>query len=690
MKRLEETGVLERVAHADRAAPIVPVPKPDGSVRICGYYKVTVNPVLRADQYPLPSPEDLFATLAGGKVLTKLDLTQTYQQVILDTESRRYVTINTPKGLYQYTRLPFGVASAPALFQQLMEKILQGIPRVVVYIDNILITGSSEQEHMNILGKVLGVLEKYNLRLKKEKCVFNVPSVDYLGYRISALGLQPLPKKIIAIQEAPAPSNGQELRAFLGLVNYYGRFISQFSTITHPLNQLLKNGTRWVWSKACNKAFLLLKEKLASAEVLAHYDVNLPMKLDCDASAYGIGAVLSHTYSDGSERPIAYASRTLSPSEGNYAQLEKEGLALVYGVKKFHKCLYGRSFTLVTDHKPLMAILGSKKNLPTLAAARLQRWALFLLGYRYQLEFRPSGKHCNADGLSHLPRCAQGEEEREVDFGTSACNALQIEALPFTAKDLEQATAKDAVLRYTREGWPSEVPDTLKPYFQRRQEVSVDRGCLFRGSRLIIPVDCQEQVLSELHLGHQGIVKMKGLARSHVWWPGMDKQIENLVWSCQACQSTRNQPPVVPLHPWPWSTSPWERIHVDFAGPFLGSMFLVLVDSHSKWMEVEPMETTMTERTVEVLRALFARYGLPKCLVSDNGSQFVSKEFAEFLAANGVQHIRSAPYHPATNGAAERFVQTSKQALRAGKNDRGSVRQKLAQFLMMYRNTPHA
>ena len=343
-------------------------------------------------------------------MFTKLDLTQAYQQVILDTESRKYVTINTQKGLYQYTRLPFGVASAPALFQQLMEKVLQGIPRVVVYIDDILITGSSEQEHMNILGKVLGVLEKYNLRLKKEKCVFNAPSVDYLGYRISALGLQPLPKKIIAIQEAPAPSNGQELRAFLGLVNYYGRFISQLSTITHPLHQLLKKGTRWVWSKACNKAFRLLKEKLASAEVLARYDVNLPIKLDCDASAYGIGAVLSHTYSDGSEHPIAYVSRTLSPSEGNYAQLEKEGLALVYGVKKFHKYLYGRPFTLVTDHKPLLAILGSKKNLPTLAAACLQRWALFLLGYRYQLEFRPSGKHCNADGLSRLPRCAQGEE----------------------------------------------------------------------------------------------------------------------------------------------------------------------------------------------------------------------------------------------------------------------------------------
>ena len=206
--------------------------------------------------------------------------------------------------------------------------------------------------------------------------------------------------------------------------------------------------------------------------------------------------------------------------------------------------------------------------------------------------------------------------------------------MPFTAKDLEQATAKDAVLswvlRYTREGWPSEVPDTLKPCFQMRQEVSVDCGCLFRGSRLVIPVDCQEQVLSELHVGHQGIVKMKGLARSHVWWPGMDKQIENLVRSCQACQSIHNQPPVVPLHPWPWSISPWERIHVDFAGPILGSMFLVLVDSHSKWIEVEPMESTTSERTVKVLRALFAHYGLPKCLVSDNCPQLSPKNLQNF------------------------------------------------------------
>ena len=379
LERLAQLGVIEQVKHSEWASPIVPVPKADGGIRICGDYKVTLNPVLKVDHYPMPVPEDLFATLAGGKTFTKLDLAQAYQQVLLDQESRRYVTVSTHQGLYRYNRLPFGVASAPAMFQQIMERMLQGIPGVVVYIDDILITGDSDQEHLTTLGVVLARLEEEGLRLKKQKCRFMVRSVDYLGYHIDKQGLSPIPDKVTAIMEAPAPSNVQELRAFLGLVNYYGRFLSQLSTISRPLHQLLCKGNPWKWGHNCEEAFTRLKSKLVSVEVLAHYDPQLPVKLDCDASAYGVGAVLSHHYPDGSERPIAYASRTLSAAEKNYAQIEKEGLSLIWGVKKFHKYLYGRKFTLVTDHKPLLAILGSKRSLPTLAAARLQRWALFLM-----------------------------------------------------------------------------------------------------------------------------------------------------------------------------------------------------------------------------------------------------------------------------------------------------------------------
>ena len=268
------------------------------------------------------------------------------------------------------------------MFQEIMEKILQGIPGVVVYIDDVLITGKDEVEHLRNLRQFFERIKQFGLRLKRAKCKFLEPSVDYLGYRIDKNGLHAVPEKIRAITEAPPPTNVQELRAFLGLVNYYGKFLPRLSTLLYPMNRLLCKGSQWAWSAACQRAFQQLKSKLASTEVLAHYDMHLPLKLDCDASAYAVGAVLSHTFPDGTERPIAYASHTLSTSERNYAQIEKEGLALVFGIKKFHKYIYGRKFTLVTDHKPLMSILGPKKGLPTLAAARIQSWAILLLGYQ--------------------------------------------------------------------------------------------------------------------------------------------------------------------------------------------------------------------------------------------------------------------------------------------------------------------
>ncbi len=693
LERLVRIGVLDKVKYSDWAAPIVPVPKRDGGIRLCGDYKVTVNPELKVDQYPVPTTEDLFATLAGGQAFSKLDLSQAYQQVPLEPESRKYVTINTHRGLYQFNRLPFGVASAPAIFQEIMEKILQGIPGVVVYFDDILVTGKNEAEHLKSLTQVLDQLKHYGLRLKRSKCKFLAPSVDYLGYRIDREGLHAMQDKITAIVNAPEPTNVHELRAFLGLVNYYGRFIKQLSTLIYPLNQLLGKRVPWVWSKACQEAFEKLKARLASPDVLAHYDMNLPLRLDCDASGYGLGAVLSHTFSDGTERPIAYASRTLSAAEKNYAQIEKEGLALIFGIKKFHKYIYGRQFTLVTDHKPLMAILGSKKSLPTLAAARLQRWAIILLGYQYTLEFRHSIQHANADGFSRLPR-GDPEGEDDMDAGTVAFNLHQIETLPVSGQQVRNATLKDPqlskVLRYTREGWPSEVLPELQPYHQRRFELGMEAGCLFWGTRIVVPLKLRPQVLAELHSSHPGIVRMKGQARGHVWWPGLSADIEQTVHNCDACQGNRRQPPTVPLHPWPWATTPWERVHIDYAGPLFGYMYLVVVDSHSKWLEVVPVKSSTTEKTLEVLRSLFARYGLPRQLVSDNGPQFTSVEFEECMRNNGIRHLRSAPYHPATNGEAERFVQTFKRSLHASKNDDGTVPQKLARFLLTYRATPHA
>ena len=717
LDRLESQGVLEKVNYSEWAAPIVPVPKADGQIRICGDYKVTVNPALQIDQYPLPKLDDLFASLAGGERFSKIDLTRAYQQMALNPDSRTYVTITTHQGLYQYTRLPFGIASAPALFQRTMDSILQGIPHVQCYIDDILVTGQNDDEHIANLEEVLKRLQKHGVKINRKKCSFLQDSVEYLGHRIDKEGLHTIPNKIEAIQKAPKPGNKKQLRSFLRLVQYYSRFIPNLATLLSPLNRLLRHDIKWEWSAECEEAFQQAKQKLVSTPVLAHFDLNLPVRLAADASAYGIGAVISHEFPDGSEHPIAYASRTLTPAERNYAQLEKEALALVFGVSKFHQYLYGKPFTLITDHKPLLFILGPKTGIPQLAAARLQRWALALAAYRYKIEFRPTDKHSNADGLSRLPVSSnstsqstslpiyyfcnssmcffpQGVDDADDVDDVEIFPIRQIEALPLTSDKLRTATRNDSVLgrvlRLIQKGWPSTCPsEDLKPYYSRSTELSVVHGCIMWGVRVIVPKKLQPQVLLELHQGHPGIVRMKSLSRSHVWWPKLNEEIEKLAKLCKHCQENRANPPSAPLHPWLWPSRPWERIHVDFAGPVRGRQFLILVDAHSKWADAIEMSSTTSAATIRKLRGLFASYGLPVQLVSDNGPQFASDEFSSFLKSNGVKHITSAPYHPSSNGLAERFVKTFKKAMKNPDHPSASFDQQLMSFLLSYRTTPH-
>ena len=517
-----------------------------------------------------------------------------------------------------------------------------------------------------------------SVRLRKSKCTFLSKSVEYLGHQIDQHGIRALPNKVDAIMNAPQPN--------------FGKFIRNLSSILHPLNQLLTDKQKWDWSKECADAFRAAKNQLVSASVLTHYDPKLPIALAADASAYGIGAVISHVCPDGSELPISFASRTLTFSERNYAQLEKEALSLVYGVKKFHQYLYWRRFTLVTDHKPLSAILGSKKRVPSLAAARLQRWALLLSAYSYEIQFKPTESHGNADGLSRLPLDVQTTDS--TPDPASVFNIAQVQALPVSFHQIQVETKQDPILKkvttYVRNGWPTHVPDELKPYRTRQTELGMESGCLMWGVRVIIPQSLQQSLLESLHDNHPGITSMKAVARSYFWWSGIDKAIEDLAKSCGPCQEQKSNPPVAPLHPWIWPTNPWKRIHIDFAGPFSTKMFLIVVDTHSKWPKVIQMSSTTTSKTIEALRNLLARYGLPEQVVSDNGPQFPSEKFSHFMKTNGIKHIRTAPYHPSSNGQAERFVQTFKRAMKAGENDEPSLSTRLSQFLLTYRSTPHA
>ena len=332
LDRLFSLGVIEPVKFSDWVAPIVPVLKGDGRVRICGDYKVTVNKAAKVDKC-IPTPQDrrTICLTCGEKTFTKLDLSHAYLQVTLAPESQKYVTVNTHRGLFKYKCLPFRVASAPSIFQRVMESVLQGIAGVCVCLDDILVTGHTEQEHRHNLTQVLSHLEAAGMRLKKEKCAFMLPSVSYLGHVISAEGLHTSELKVKAVVDAPEPKNLAELRSFLGMVNYYR---PDLATTLALLYLLLCQTTQWKWGREQEEAFKTVKDQLKSGQVLTHFDDLLPLVLACDASPYGVGAVLSHRMPDGVERPVGFASQTLTTAEKNYSHLDKEALAIVFGVKK--------------------------------------------------------------------------------------------------------------------------------------------------------------------------------------------------------------------------------------------------------------------------------------------------------------------------------------------------------------------
>lgn len=512
-----------------------------------------------------------------------------------------------------------------------------------------------------------------------------------MGHEIDKDGLRPTSDKLEAIRKAPTPSNVTELKAFLGLLNFYSRFLPNTATVLEPLYKLLKKNVHWQWSADCESSFQKAKDLLENSQVLALYDCTKPLKLTCDASSYGLGVVLSQ-YDGQIDRPIGFASRTLSSAERNYAHIEREGLAIIFGVRKYHKYLYGRHFEIVTDHQPLMQIFNPKRHTNQVAAARIQRWINLLMGYDYEINYKKGRELSNADCLSRLPLPENEIREEFVDYFSPLAE------IPFTAHEVEQETRNDPVLSKVYDmvmcGWPQRVDEEYKAYFVRRYELSTDQGCILWNNRVIIPSSLRHAVLTLLHEEHPGINRVKMLARSWVWWPKMDDDLESLVKKCSVCQSVQKSAECVPLQPWPLASNIWERVHMDFAD-VEGTSLLIMVDTYSKWVEVKVMTSTTASHTVEAVRTCFAAYGLPVEAVTDNGPQFRSNEFKTFLSENGVRHVCSPPYHPQSNGAVERVVQSVKKGLLKArcedeaKGRKRSLQHQIDNFLFAYRATPH-
>ncbi|XP_063390024.1 uncharacterized protein K02A2.6-like [Cydia fagiglandana] len=686
-------GVIEPVDRSDWATPLVIASKADGDIRICADYKVTLNRVLQVDRYPVPKLDDLFSGLSNNKYFTKLDLSQAYNQLVLDEDSRAYTVINTHRGLFKYNRLVFGLASSPGIFQKFMVNLLRDIPDVVVFFDDILIKSRDLDSHVKAIKQVFTILQASGLKLKKKKCDFLSRQVEYLGFIVDENGVRVNPDKIKPIVNMPHPTNTTELKSFLGMVNFYGKFVKNLSGYLGPLYELLKKGRHFTWGKIQNDAFEYVKKLLCSTEVLAHYDMTRTTVVTCDASARGLGAILAQRLPGGEERVVAYASRALTEHEKHYSQIHKEALSIIYAVDKFHQYLYGRKFILRTDHKPLVSIFGPNTGVPVTAASRLQRWAIKLSAYDFIIEYVRTDKN-TADVLSRLIKTHREEtvaEEGELPEQTYLHFAT--ESLLLDYKVLKRETSKDPilsrVLAYLSDGWPSDIEiNELKPYFNRRDELYCELGCILWGRRVVIPASCRERVIRELHEAHMGIVKTKALARSYVWWPGVDEAVEARCRACAVCASVADAPAGHVPCAWPWPDRPWARLHIDFMS-ITGLTYMITVDACSKWIEAAKMKTTTAQSVVAVLRDMWARFGLPKQLVSDNGPPFTSSEFEEFLKRNGIEHIFSSPYHPASNGAAENAVKICKRVIKKAQKQKVDVDVALNRFLLTYRNTEH-
>lgn len=689
--RLIVAGVYVATNSSDWATPLVIVTKANKTVRLVGDYSVTVNRSIVAEDYPIPNIEEILYDFGSCTQYSKFDITEAYMHMEVDEDTAKLLTVNTPKGLFRVTRLNYGIQSAPAKWQRYVETVFKPVKGCRCFYDDIKISSATPQLHLASVLQFFRICRENGIKLRKSKCQLLTNQLDYLGFRVDAKGIHKTSEKVDAILKAPPPKNVTEVKSFTGLVVFYNRFLPDLSTMLHPINKLLRKETTFEWTKECQLAFDAVKKEIASPRVLCHFDPNKKIILATDASPYAVGAVLSHNF-DEAERPIAFASRTLTRAEANYSQIDRESLAIYWGVKRFFNYLYGRQFILYVDCRPLQAIFSKNAARPALSATRLLHYAVYLQGFDYEIKYRRSEDHSNADFLSRFP--VERGEENHIDE-PSVVNINQISALPIAIRELARESAQDAEIAplLTKLRQPLKRDADLSQQ-NEITKYSIEKECVLYGSRVFVPKKFRAQILQELHSGHLGITKMKGLARSHVYWPNLDKEIEALVSTCEPCQINARAVSVPP-HPWEPATVPWQRVHIDYAGPFVHFNFLIIVDAFSKWPEVYAVPVsqyngTSSRATIERLRDCFARFGYPLILVSDNGAQFTSTEFRQFCSTNGIKQMHSAPYHPSSNGQAERFVQTIKRALRIAIADKPTepISEKLHRFLLAYRRAP--
>ena len=528
-------------------------------------------------------------------------------------------------------------------------------------------------------------------------------TVTFYGHVFGEHGLSADPEKIASITKATPPGNASEVRSLLGMAQYVARFIPNFATIVNPLRELTKLDTTWCWDQRCETAFQALKDALTNTSTMTYFDPNVPSEVLADASPCGLGAILTQN-----GKVVSYASRALSEVEQRYSQTEREMLAIVWSAEHFNLYLYGASFTICTDHQPLLGIIKSQRP----ASARIERWRIRLLPYLFELKYRPGKDDKNpADYMSRHPYMTETEETdssmktEETDDSTRTdetndstddyvryiCNAAVPKAM--TTDEVKECTANDPTLQAVINATNTDcwINVLVQDYKSIRNELSVYDGIVLRGTRIVIPAELQSKVVDLAHVGHQGIVKTKRLLREKIRFPAIDSLAEKRVRSCLACQATTSAPitpePIISTQ---LPAAPWKTLSADFLGPLpTGELLLVVMDDFSRFPEVEIVNSTSSATIIPKLDCIFARQGIPETLKTDNGPPFNGRELAQFANHLGFHHRKITPLWLCANGEVERFMAPLMKAIRAAHIEQRSWKQELYNFLRQYRATPH-
>ncbi|UYV62758.1 K02A2.6-like [Cordylochernes scorpioides] len=669
LEEMTRLGVIESVEEpTEWCAGMVAVSKPGGKIRIC-VDLTKLNQYIRRENYPLPATEHILGQLGNACYFSKLDANSGFWQFGLAKESQKLTTFITPFGRFFFKRIPFGITSAPEIFQRKMTQLLGKIEGVVCFMDDIVVYGSSLEEHNERVRQVLKKIQEEGMTLNPEKCQFGVKTVKFLGHTLSSEGLFIDEKKLDAITKMEAPRSTKELKSFLGMVNYLGKFIPNLADKLQPLNSLLSTKNEWVWDEPQKMSFNLLKQELVSRPNLALFDPSRTTIVSADASSFGLGGVLRQEQPYGSLKPIAYVSRTLSETEKRYSQIEKEGLAIVWTCDRLKDYVTGIKIHIETDHKPLIAIFTSK-SLEDMTP-RLQRLKMRMMRYSYQISHIAGKKQIVADMLSRKPMSKPHKDELEEEL-SAYIQSIEFPATEERLLEISRKQKEDSLCsqlaKYCLSGWPKnkrEVDPALRGYWQFQEDLTYQNGLLLRGQRILIPKSLRKDILEKLHQGHFGINKCRSRAKESVWWLGISQEIERMVSSCTKCLKER-KPKHEPLMPSEFPIRPWQKVGMDLF--YLnGRWYLIVCDYYSRYPEISLLQNLTAQEVISRLKSIFARHGTPETVRSDNGPQFqkvLGSEFSKFSKEWSFKHITSSPKFPQSNGFIEAIIKNIKQSFK--------------------------